>query len=83
MKVKTLVVVVILLIVGFLLIRDALGEKDSLNKNEIEENKVAYRYEIEDQNFTEIDQNVVEIVNTTVNVENVIDVYVIEEMRKE
>lgn len=81
MKPETLIAVVALLFVGILIIKNVLPAEENVT-NEAEENKVAYRYEIEDQNFAEIDQNVTETVDSSVQVENVIDVSAIEELRK-
>lgn len=82
MKPENAIGVIALVIVGIILVRSFLP-KEQTAENSTEENKVAYRYEIEDQNFTEINQNIVEPVDANVNVENVIDVSAIEELRSE
>lgn len=80
MRRETFVVIIALLIVGIIVVRFVIP-KDKDATNETEENKVAYRYEIEDQNFTEINQNIVEPIDIT-EVVNVIDVSSIEELRR-
>ena len=81
MKGETLIVVVALLLIGMLAIKNFLPAEEKV-ENKAEENKVAYRYDIEDQNFAEIDTNTVETVDSNVVVDNVIDVSAIEELRK-
>lgn len=82
MKPENAIGVIALVIVGIILVRSFLPKEQGTEES-AEENKVAYRYEIEDQNFTEINQNIVEPVDANVNVENVIDVSAIEELRSE
>lgn len=81
MKKETVIAIVAILIVGIIVVK-FIVPKDKKATDDTEENKVAYRYEIEDQNFTEINQNIVESVDTNYNVQNVIDVSAIEELRK-
>lgn len=83
MKSETLIVAVALLIVGIVLLKNVVFKEQPVANNTIEENKVAYRYDIEDQNFTEINQNIVETYDTNVNAQNVIDVSAIEQLRSE
>ena len=83
MKSETLIVVVVLAIVGIVILKNVVFKEQPVVNNTTEENKVAYRYDIEDQNFTEINQNIAETVDTTVNVQNVIDVSAIEQLRDE
>lgn len=82
MKSETVIMIVALLIVGIIVVKFIIPKDKAADDNTTEENKVAYRYEIEDQNFTEIDQNVVETADPTVNVQNVIDVTEIENLRR-
>jgi len=81
MKTEKLIMIVALLIVVIIVVKFVIPNNKTTD-NTTEENKVAYRYEIEDQNFTEIDQNIVEPVDATVNVQNVIDVTEIENLRR-
>lgn len=74
MKPETLIAVVGVLLVGILIIKNFLPEENKVI-NEVEENKVTYRNEIENQNITET-------VDTNTIIENVIDVSAIEELRK-
>ena len=81
MKSETLIVVVALLIVGIIILKNFTSKKLEVVNNTAEENKVAYRYDIEDQNFTDINQNVIETVTSNDNMQNVIDVSAIEQLR--
>ena len=76
------VAIIAILIVGIIVVKFVIPKRNA-STNETEENKVAYRYEIEDQNFTSIDPDVVEPVDATVNVQNVIDVTEIENLRRD
>ncbi|MBR2290171.1 MAG: hypothetical protein IJ867_06250 [Clostridia bacterium] len=82
MKKETVIAIISILIVGIIVVRFVLPKKDADVDNTTEENKVAYRLDIEDQNFTEINQNIVEPVDTTVQVDNVIDTSDIESLRR-
>ena len=81
MKSETLIVVVALLIVGIIILKNFTSKKLEVVNNTAEENKVAYRYDIEDQNFTDFNQNVIETVTSNDNMQNVIDVSAIEQLR--
>ncbi|MBR1539717.1 MAG: hypothetical protein IJ629_00780 [Clostridia bacterium] len=84
MKPESAIIVVAILIIGIVIVKNVvLNNNEVVEENTTEENQVAYRYDIEDQNFTNIDENAVEPVDTTVTVQNVIDVSSIEELRKE
>lgn len=84
MKDETLIVVVALLLVGIIIVKNTVSKSQETTNNTVSEaNKVAYRYDIEDQNFTDINQNIIEPSDNNEDLKNVIDVSDIEELRRE
>lgn len=82
MKVENIVIIIAIVLIGMVLLNKFLPNKENIVNNVAEENKVAYRYEIEDQNFTDINANIVEKNETNKNNQNIVDVSAIEELRK-
>ena len=82
MKGETLIVVVALLIVGIIIVKNfSNSNTQMLNNTATEENQVIYSYDIEDQNFAEVDSNDIQDTASIVDAQNVIDTSDIEYLR--